>query len=241
MGLRENSGTRIAWALAVLCALAIGAFAPGARSLAGINRGDHPYAKLVANAPLPGGGNSATLFHPRVRNGFLDFLRGESAYIAQALITLSSAVCAVTHYLRLASGAEQSLVVAAPLGGLQIEMHDMTGDHVQNDVVLRPALLRWPPTVLVNDGHNHFAVLVSGANPSGVSSRENLDPFRRDGAAVVFFRFSGFKTVQVPHSRGFLVPQLEQSLISPFGQSSPGGHRTCMHLHGPHNQSRQFR
>ena len=32
----------------------------------------------------------------------------------------------------------------------------MTGDKVPNDVVLRPALLRWLPTVLVNDGHEHF-------------------------------------------------------------------------------------
>lgn len=224
MGLRENSGTRIAWALAGLCALAIGAFAPGARRLAGFNRGDRPYAKPAAKAPLAGAGNSATLSaHPRVRNYFLDFAGDHS--LDQAVVT-ERVAAGFAHYtvsLRLASGAEQSLVVAAPLGGLQIEMHDMTGDHVQNDVVLRPALLRWPPTVLVNDGHNHFAVLASGANPSGISSRENLDPFRRDGAAVVLLRFSGFKTIQVPHSRGFLVPQLEQSLLSPFGQSSPWG------------------
>src|SRR5579862_3751346 len=52
--------------------------------------------------------------------------------------------------LQLSSGAEQSIAVAAPPGGLQLEMRDMTGDRVPNDLVLTPTLLRWPLTVLVN-------------------------------------------------------------------------------------------
>jgi len=78
------------------------------------------------------------------------------------------------HYtvrLKLDTGDEQSVTVVAPPGGLQLVMRDMTGDQVPNDVVVTPALLHWPLTVLVNDGHR-FTVAISGSFPDSASDRD---------------------------------------------------------------------
>ena len=63
-------------------------------------------------------------------------------------------------HLQFASGAEQSIAVAAPPGGLQPEMRDMSGDDVPNDLVLNSSLLHEPLLVLINDGHDHVTVPV---------------------------------------------------------------------------------
>jgi hypothetical protein len=76
-----------------------------------------------------------------------------------------------TVRLKLDTGDEQSVTVIAPPGGLQLAMRDMTGDHVPNDVVVTPALLHWPLTVLVNDGHQ-FSVAISGTFPNSASDRD---------------------------------------------------------------------
>jgi hypothetical protein len=76
-----------------------------------------------------------------------------------------------TVRLKLDTGDEQSVTVIAPPGGLQLVMRDMTGDHVPNDVVVTPALLHWPLTVLVNDGHQ-FSVAISGTFPNSASDRD---------------------------------------------------------------------
>lgn len=210
------------WALHALRALAIVAFLLGSRGL-GRDFG-YPQADRAANIPLAGARNSVTSkIPPHVRNYFLDFAGDHS--LDQAVVTeqVAAGYANYTVNLRLASGAEQSVTLAGPPGGLQIEMHDMTGDHVPNDVVLRPTLLRWPPTVLVNDGHDHFAVVVSDADPGNIATRENLDPRRRDGPALAFLRSSGFKAIPVPHTKGIFVPQLQQTLLSPFAQSFAWG------------------
>jgi hypothetical protein len=75
-----------------------------------------------------------------------------------------------TVRLEFASGREQSIAVTAPPGGLQPEMHDMSGDNIANDVVLTSKLLRSPLVVLLNDGHDHLTVAVS---PGSFASRED--------------------------------------------------------------------
>jgi hypothetical protein len=99
----------------------------------------------------------------------LDFDGDHSLDAATVIEQPSVGYAKYTVQLHLASGAEQSFVVMAPPGGLQVEMRDMTGDNIPNDVVLRPALLRWLPTVLVNDGHQHFEVAWSGPDPGSFS------------------------------------------------------------------------
>jgi hypothetical protein len=96
-------------------------------------------------------------------------------------------------HLQLASGDEQSLVVAAPPGGLQLELRDMTGDGVPNDLVLIPALLRWPLSVLVNDGHDHFTVAISGTIPTSAESGDQASssPSLPESLALLY---RGFRT-----------------------------------------------
>ena len=99
-----------------------------------------------------------------------------------------------TVQLHLASGVEQSLVVSAPAGGLQLEMHDMSGDKIPNDLVLRPTLFSRLPTVLLNDGDNHFAVAISGTVPNSLSCGQELDSRgerRARHCCVAVFRFQG--------------------------------------------------
>ena len=162
---------------------------------------------------------SASNNHSEVRNYFLDFDGDHSLDAATVIEQPSAGNTKYTVQLHLASGAEQSVVVTAPPGGLQVEMHDMTGDKVPNDVVLRPALLRWLPTVLVNDGHEHFKVAVSGTDPSSFSSTEDLGSRRHDSQTFAFLMSSGFKAIHLPNSGRLSDPQLQECLFSSFTQT----------------------
>jgi hypothetical protein len=166
-----------------------------------------------------------------VKNYLMDFDGDHSLDVATVIEQPSVGYTKYTVQLHLASGAEQSVVVAAPPGGLQIEMHDMTGDKIPNDLVLRPAMVRWLPTVLVNDGHEHFDVAVSGSDPSSFSSSEDLGSRRRDSQTFAYLMSSGFKAIHLPNTRRPFDPQLRERLHSSFIQpvsnrlghaSSPG-------------------
>jgi len=197
----------------------------------GPSRGSHP---RDARPNLPANGRTAIFAsndHSEVTNYFLDFAGDHSLDVATVVEQSSAGHTKYTVHLHLASGAEQSVVVAAPPGGLRVEMHDMTGDKVQNDVVLRPALVRWLPTVLVNDGHEHFEIAVSGTGPSSFSSSEDLGSRRRDSQTFALLMSSGFKAVHLSNRRRVCDPQLHECLFSPFTQmvtnrlghaSSPG-------------------
>ena len=93
--------------------------------------------------------------------------------------------------LQFASGAEQSIAVMAPPGGLRPEELDMTGDNVPNDLILTPALLHWPLTVLLNEGHDHYVVAISGVFPGSLGSGEDRASERHDiqsNVALLSFR-----------------------------------------------------
>jgi hypothetical protein len=154
---------------------------------------------------------------------FLDFDGDHSLDVAIVTEEVSNGQVNYTVQLRLASGGDQSFTVAGPPGGLKIEMQDMTGDHIPNDVLLRPALFSSLPTVLVNDGHNHFAVLVSGADPGSFTSPANLGSRQENGQTSAFLRSSGFKAIHLPASKRTLVPQVQQSLLAPVRQSFAWG------------------
>ena len=150
----------------------------------------------------------------------MDFDGDHSLDVATVIEQPSAGYTKYTVELHLASGAEQSVIVRAPPGGLQVEMHDMTGDRVQNDVVLRPALLRWLPTVLVNDGHEHFEVAVSGTDPNYFSSNADLGSRRHDPQTFALLTSSGFKAVHFPNSWRLFDPQLQECLFSSFTQTA---------------------
>jgi hypothetical protein len=82
----------------------------------------------------------------------------EAAIVAEQVFARYSLY---TVRLQFASGAEQSIAITAPPGGLRPEMWDMSGDNVPNDLVLTSRLLRSPLIVLLNDGHDHLTVAVS--------------------------------------------------------------------------------
>jgi hypothetical protein len=202
-----------------------GLFLMLALSFAGLDRASvssHAAYHEDASANLSATGKNATsgsTDRSEVKNYFMDFDGDHSLDVATVIEQPSAGYAKYTVELHLASGAEQSVIVRAPPGGLQVEMHDMTGDRVQNDVVLRPALLRWLPTVLVNDGHEHFEVAVSGPDPSSFSSNEDLGSRRRDSQTFALLMSSGFKAVRLPNGRRLFDPQLQECLFSSSTQT----------------------
>jgi hypothetical protein len=183
------------------------------------NRASHRRGARTSLSAAGGFANSAPSKQPEIKNYFLDFDGDHSLDAATVIEQPSGGYTKYTVQLHLASGAEQSVVVTAPPGGLRVEMRDMTGDKVPNDVVLRPALLRRLPTVLVNDGHEHFDVAVSGTDPSSLSTNEDLGSRRRDSQTFALLTSSGFKAVHLPNSRRVFDPQLRECLFSTFTQT----------------------
>jgi hypothetical protein len=183
------------------------------------SRVSHRRDRRTSLSTAGGAANSPSNNHSEIRNYFMDFAGDHSLDVATVIEQPSAGYTKYTVQLHLASGAEQSVVVSAPPGGLQVEMHDMTGDKVANDVVLRPALVRWLPTVLVNDGHEHFDVAISGTDPKSFSSSEDLGSRRGDPQTFALLISSGFKAVHLPDSRRPFDPQMQECLFSSFNQT----------------------
>ena len=205
------------WAAGLLLTLAL-CIAGRLHDTRVVSRGSY-HADPKASLTTTGGtAISKSNHHSQITNYFMDFDGDHSLDVATVIEQSYAGYTKYIVQLHLASGGEQSVVVSAPPGGLQVEMHDMTGDKVPNDVVLRPALLRWLPTVLVNDGHEHFEVAVSGTEPSSFSSSEDLGSRRRDSQTFALLMSSGFKAVRLPSSRRHFDSQpLHPS--SPFTQT----------------------
>jgi len=212
-------GQEAAWASGLFLVLAL--------SFAGLDRTAVPthaayHADARANLSATGGSAiSGSADRSEIKNYFMDFDGDHSLDAATVIEQPSAGYTKYTVELHLASGAEQSVIVRAPPGGLQVEMEDMTGDKIPNDVVLRPALLRWLPTVLVNDGHEHFEVAVSGPDPTSFSSSEDLGSRRHDSQTFALLMSSGFKAVHLPNNRRLFDPQLQECLSSSFTQTVP--------------------
>jgi hypothetical protein len=202
-----------------------GLFLMLALCLSGLDRTPAPcgasyHADARANLSASGGSAiSGSTDRSEIKNYFMDFDGDHSLDAATVIEQPSAGYTTYTVQLHLASGAEQSVVLSAPPGGLQVEMHDMTGDRVQNDVVLRPALLHLLPTVLVNDGHEHFEVALSGPDPSSFSSSEDLGSRRRDSQTFALLMSSGFKAVHLPNNRRLFDKQSQECLFSSFTQT----------------------
>ena len=147
-----------------------------------------------------------------VKNYFLDFAGDHSLDVA----TVTEQPSPVTrntpcNYIWLPAHSSP-LFVGSPR---RSSGRDARYDRRQNSERRRPpsGLASWLPTVLVNDGHDHFDVVVSGTNPGTFSSSEDLGSRRRDTQTFVFLRSSGFKAIQLPDSRN-VDPQLRQCRMS---------------------------
>ena len=118
-----------------------------------------------------------------------------------------------TLRLQFASGAEQSLLVTAPPGGLQPEMRDMNGDSVPNDLVLTSKILGLPLIVLLNEGHDHLTVAIS---PGSFASDEGRASGPHQVHRALALVSSGFKRGGINNYGGPHYPQLEEKLLSPL-------------------------
>jgi hypothetical protein len=120
------------------------------------------------------------------------------------------------HYairLRFASGTEQSIAITAPPGGLQLEMRDMTGDRVANDLLLTPALPSWAPAVLINDGHDHFTVAIPGGFEGSLGSDRGRLSEPDNASAIAALLSSGFEMSGLTGEREMLIPELQTPFV----------------------------
>ena len=125
-----------------------------------------------------------------------------------------------TVRLKLDMGGEQSVDVMAPPGGLELVVRDMTGDKVPNDVVVTPALLHWPLTVLVNDGHNHFTVAISAKFPDSSASEQEQASGTRGLVDISALVSGGFEHHALSDHGGLPVPPRQQGLLPSVVTSS---------------------
>jgi hypothetical protein len=219
MKLATKFGSRFAnclWAVGLVGALSLTAAAQGrseegadVQIQAGVQETlpEHALTSVVPKSPATGDGEKVTRY-------VMDFEGDHSLSVATVVEELFSGYASYTVQLHLASGAEQSIAVTAPPGGLRLEMHDMTGDKVPNDLVLRPTLVHWLPTVLVNDGHDHFAVVISNHYRDSLSCGQDLQPRENDARASATLLSSGFKAPGFSTSRVFFPPSREVTLVS---------------------------
>jgi hypothetical protein len=121
-----------------------------------------------------------------------------------------------TVRVQFASGAEQSIALMAPPGGLKPEVRDMSGDRVPNDLVFTSMLFRSPLIVLLNDGHDHLTVAIS---PGSFASGENGLSSQHQLPRVAALGASRFKAGGLRNGEGFFSPQLQESLLFPVARS----------------------
>lgn len=212
----------IRWAAALALTFVLGA---GARNgLYAASRGGnfvHETGSIQDSPGTPAVPEPArTSSHKEITQYVMDFDGDHSIDLATVIEQQIGGDVHYTVQLYLASGAEQSVDVAAPAGGLQIEMHDLTGDKIPNDLVLRPALLRWLPTMLLNDGHDHFAVIISGTSPSSISNGQELASRPNDARGTIALLSAGFKAGRTVQGRGFLDPFVQANYLVPARQPS---------------------
>ena len=176
----------------------------------GSHRQDQKLRPPAHDAPAPDGFDDRL----EVRQYFMDFDGDHSLDVATVIEQPVGGYARYTIHLQLASGVEQSIDLMAPRGGLQVEMQDMSGDKIPNDLILRPAFLKWLPTVLLNDGHDHFAVAITGPGSTSLSSGQELAP-RGGGDQGTFALLSpGFKTKDLKKGGGLFLPQVQEEILS---------------------------
>lgn len=207
MTLSPKSGFARGWALGIFLTLALSA---GAQDRApALDSGSQctPASRFENMSRMVTGASAlpASSIHSKVRNYMMDLAGDHSLDVATVTEQPSTGYAKYIIQLHLASGAEQSVVVTAPPGGLQIEMRDMTGDKVPNDLLLRPAMFRRLPTVLMNDGNDHYSMVISAADPGSMSSSKEVAPGRSDGHGTLGLRASGFRSGSVPNRNEILM------------------------------------
>jgi hypothetical protein len=169
-----------------------------------------------AVSPVPNTSEPSALNHARMVARYATKFEGDHSLDAATVTELISAPLTLyTVRLQFASGAEQSISVTAPPGGLQPEMRDMSGDSIANDLVLTSKLLGLPPIVLLNEGHDHLTVAISpGAFASGEDQASGSRQVLR-GQALLSAKF---KPADPGNCGGQHYPQAQENLLPPIAQ-----------------------
>jgi len=171
---------------------------------------DSSHARAVIsppNAPEP-----SALSNPRTVARYATRFEGDHSLDAATVTELISAPRTLyTVRLQFASGAEQSISVTAPPGGLQPEMRDMSGDSVANDLVLSPKLLGLPPIVLLNEGHDHLTVAIS---PDAFASGEDRASGSHEVHRASALLSAKFKAAELSNRGGLHCPEAQENLLS---------------------------
>jgi hypothetical protein len=221
MNLAQKFGLKLAkdlWTVGLACALALAAAQARSVDLVRGQTQARVSDTVLEPASTPVSESLVQGDRLEVTNYVMDFEGDHSLDVATVVERAFSGYASYTVHLHLASGAEQSIAVSAPPGGLRLEMHDMTGDKVRNDLVLRPTLVHWLPTVLVNDGHDHFAVVISNHLLDSLSSGEDLQSRRSDARGTAALMSLGFKAGGLTRDRE-LFAQLRELLLAPTTQA----------------------
>jgi hypothetical protein len=163
----------------------------------------------------------------RVTRYFMGLEGDRSLNAAMVIEQMHSGFIRYSVGLRLASGAEQWIALIAPPGGLRLEMRDMTGDNVPNDLVVTPALLHWPLAVVLKDGHDHFSVTISANFPGAWGSGGNRASKTRDAQCSVLLIPSRFRTPSRTNAGTLFPPQVQENSPSAIAHMAP------MHLASP--------
>jgi hypothetical protein len=124
-----------------------------------------------------------------------------------------------------ASGVDESIPVVAPPGGLLVEIRDMTGDKVWNDLVLRPALFRTSLGVLVNDGRDRFTTAVSAELPGSVDTGRHQATGTEQIQEAVTSNSSRPRIAAPSDSGRFIALQLRFENFSRITPAPPAGPR----------------
>jgi hypothetical protein len=78
---------------------------------------------------------------------------------------------------------------------------------------LTPELFPWLPTVLVNDGHDHFVVANSGSASGSLSSSKGGE-WRTSGVrGIAALVSSSFKAYGLTKNKRLVLPQLKEALL----------------------------
>lgn len=156
----------------------------------------------------------------RVTRYFMGFEGDRSLDAATVVEQTRTGLMRYTLGLRLASGTEQWIALMAPPGGLRIEMRDMTGDHVPNDLVVTPALFDWPLAVLLKDSRDHFSVAISAVFPGSLGSGRNQASKARDVQCAALLITSGFKARSRTNGRGLFPPHPQENVSFAIAQTA---------------------
>ena len=101
---------------------------------------------------------------------------------------------------QLSTGPRQSILITAPLGGLQVTLRDVNGDN-SLDLIVTTEWLRKPVAVLLNDGHGHFTLTGNTQLADSIYNFQELSPQKQIKDATALLPSRTISRAQVQNLR----------------------------------------